>query len=168
MNNGYLFFYKPEFHEKQLQISKNCSQDITVRLRLLERPLPQPSRPELVTDGIIAALDKGFEIAWKVDKRECRSCNISGGRCGHNTTTKEFNCFCAEGVYLKECTRTVDMRECSSCNNSGGRCGYDNSTQEFNCFCPEGVHPKECPQLGEFLYLTTASESHMRANFLTS
>ncbi|KAF8369535.1 hypothetical protein HHK36_032444 [Tetracentron sinense] len=49
----------------------------------------------------IEFLRRGFLLTWKAPI--CNVCEESGGRCGFNTTTYNFACFCPDRPHLKRC-----------------------------------------------------------------
>lgn len=76
-----------------------CSGNMTV-------PVMKSSISDLLRGATTDAdqvLKDGFEVRWTLDVEECRRCISSGGRCGTNTTTENFNCFCPSGTYELEC-----------------------------------------------------------------
>ena len=48
-------------------------------------------------DNLKAIIDKGFRIVWKANNSLCYDCQTSGGRCGYNTSSSEFTCYCEGG-----------------------------------------------------------------------
>ncbi|CAI9779103.1 unnamed protein product [Fraxinus pennsylvanica] len=57
-------------------------------------------------------LRRGFALNWSVEG-DCRRCERSGGRCGFNSTTFRFRCFCRDGPgwSCRPRTDSVDVRE---------------------------------------------------------
>ncbi|XP_021806569.1 LEAF RUST 10 DISEASE-RESISTANCE LOCUS RECEPTOR-LIKE PROTEIN KINASE-like 2.5 [Prunus avium] len=49
------------------------------------------------------AVDGGFELELKVRADNCNACVESGGKCGLNTTSGGFNCFCQDRAYATTC-----------------------------------------------------------------
>ncbi|XP_050152334.1 LEAF RUST 10 DISEASE-RESISTANCE LOCUS RECEPTOR-LIKE PROTEIN KINASE-like 2.4 isoform X2 [Malus sylvestris] len=52
------------------------------------------------------AIDGGFKLEIKIDNDQCNSCEGSGGRCGHNTTTGGFTCHCQDQASATICNST--------------------------------------------------------------
>ncbi|PQM39962.1 LEAF RUST 10 DISEASE-RESISTANCE LOCUS RECEPTOR-LIKE PROTEIN KINASE-like 2.5 [Prunus yedoensis var. nudiflora] len=52
-------------------------------------------------------LDGGFELGLQIDNVQCNSCENSGGKCGLNTTTGGFSCFCLDQAYASVCKATA-------------------------------------------------------------
>ncbi|KAH7528657.1 hypothetical protein FEM48_Zijuj05G0095400 [Ziziphus jujuba var. spinosa] len=51
-----------------------------------------------------AALKQGFEVEFKYNRSICKGCEQSDGKCGSNTTTNQFVCYCpkkeSNGVFF--------------------------------------------------------------------
>ncbi|XP_068305637.1 LEAF RUST 10 DISEASE-RESISTANCEUS RECEPTOR-LIKE PROTEIN KINASE-like 2.5 [Pyrus communis] len=52
------------------------------------------------------AIDGGFKLEIKIDNDQCNSCERSGGRCGLNTTTGGFTCYCKNQASATTCNST--------------------------------------------------------------
>ncbi|KAF8037890.1 hypothetical protein BT93_B0662 [Corymbia citriodora subsp. variegata] len=86
-----------------------CSSRVLVPISRSEAlALPPPSSGGDDSATISEVLTEGFEITWIADTFQylCESCYRSGGTCGHNRTTQEFNCFCADGADPSTCDRS--------------------------------------------------------------
>nr|GEU39042.1 RNA-directed DNA polymerase, eukaryota [Tanacetum cinerariifolium] len=44
-------------------------------------------------DTYVDALRTGFELSWRITTDDCKKCEESNGRCGHNNSTGLFMCF---------------------------------------------------------------------------
>ncbi|KAF8376703.1 hypothetical protein HHK36_031620 [Tetracentron sinense] len=68
-------------------------------------PVLQTAANALETNGTTlgATLDGGFELQWTVGSATCNQCLGSGGQCGYNSSTGQFNCFCRDQPYSKTC-----------------------------------------------------------------
>ncbi|XP_057993417.1 LEAF RUST 10 DISEASE-RESISTANCE LOCUS RECEPTOR-LIKE PROTEIN KINASE-like 1.3 isoform X2 [Hevea brasiliensis] len=45
-------------------------------------------------ENLVTALEQGFGLQWQANNSVCKTCTISGGSCGYNTTTNSFACYC--------------------------------------------------------------------------
>ncbi|XP_019230602.1 PREDICTED: LEAF RUST 10 DISEASE-RESISTANCE LOCUS RECEPTOR-LIKE PROTEIN KINASE-like 1.2 isoform X3 [Nicotiana attenuata] len=52
---------------------------------------------EELTKGLVAAMDGGFVLDWRI-ATECGKCEASDGRCGYNNSTHESLCYCKDGT----------------------------------------------------------------------
>ncbi|BFG25348.1 hypothetical protein CerSpe_116220 [Prunus speciosa] len=52
-------------------------------------------------------VDGGFELGLEIDDVQCNSCVESGGKCGLNTKTGGFSCFCLDQAYASVCKATA-------------------------------------------------------------
>ncbi|KAK3036547.1 hypothetical protein RJ639_030988 [Escallonia herrerae] len=59
-----------------------------------------------------AALAAGFELQWAANNTRCTQCSESGGRCGYNTTTLSFACYCSDQPYALTCNSIAGVRPC--------------------------------------------------------
>ncbi|KAM7529786.1 hypothetical protein LguiB_033196 [Lonicera macranthoides] len=59
------------------------------------------------THDLELALASGFEVRWTANDTFCNQCQGSGGRCGSNTDSNLFSCYCADGVYDSICNTTA-------------------------------------------------------------
>ncbi|KAL8532038.1 hypothetical protein ACS0TY_008591 [Phlomoides rotata] len=58
---------------------------------------------EGVSSGVVReALQKGFEIKWKIDSKSCSDCVASKGRCGTNLGTNQTVCYCPNPPYISD------------------------------------------------------------------
>ncbi|KAL5718972.1 non-specific serine/threonine protein kinase [Ranunculus cassubicifolius] len=72
-------------------------------LFMVTRGGPSSFNATTVTD-VRALLQRGYELRYK-KVRDCRGCEVTGGRCGSNPTTNgSFICFCPSSVHAKNCT----------------------------------------------------------------
>ncbi|KAI5339331.1 hypothetical protein L3X38_018603 [Prunus dulcis] len=62
---------------------------------------------EANTTTIQDAVDGGFELGLEINNVQCNSCVESGGKCGLNTTTGGFSCFCLDQAYATVCNATA-------------------------------------------------------------
>ncbi|XP_059451279.1 LEAF RUST 10 DISEASE-RESISTANCE LOCUS RECEPTOR-LIKE PROTEIN KINASE-like 2.7 [Corylus avellana] len=53
------------------------------------------------------AIDGGFILGWNANNSLCDGCKATGGQCGHNTSTSEFACHCANGTFPSTCALTA-------------------------------------------------------------
>ncbi|XWS30745.1 hypothetical protein CRYUN_Cryun23aG0015400 [Craigia yunnanensis] len=58
------------------------------------------------SDALVKALRVGFELQSSANDSFCNSCLNSHGQCGHNLTSGEFICYCSDGSYSNDCTRS--------------------------------------------------------------
>lgn len=54
-------------------------------------------------EGLRVAVSGGFGLEWRANNRDCDQCSQSGGRCGYNSNTSSFVCFCSDGPYDLVC-----------------------------------------------------------------
>lgn len=74
-----------------------CSRSISV-------PVNQAAIPNLVdSTALELTLREGFGIEWEANNSACDECTRSGGRCGHNSSTAAFVCFCSDQSYNLTC-----------------------------------------------------------------
>lgn len=74
-----------------------CSSSISV-------PVNQAAIRNLVNSAALqATLRDGFGIEWEANNSACDECTRSGGRCGHNSSTSAFVCFCPDQSYNLTC-----------------------------------------------------------------
>ncbi|KAK6921712.1 Wall-associated receptor kinase, C-terminal [Dillenia turbinata] len=52
----------------------------------------------------LEALNSGFLLEWKAP--DCSTCSDSGGRCGFNTATYQFQCYCHDRPHLGRCPKS--------------------------------------------------------------
>ncbi|KAI3453054.1 hypothetical protein Pfo_009717 [Paulownia fortunei] len=53
---------------------------------------------------LVEVFRRGFVLNWTAS--DCRSCVISGGRCGFNSTTYRLMCFCPDRPHSRQCNRS--------------------------------------------------------------
>ncbi|TYG40028.1 hypothetical protein ES288_D12G060500v1 [Gossypium darwinii] len=71
-----------------------------------------PSLEEIGNSDILEeALSLGFELRWSANDSMCKSCEDSGGQCGHDLITTEFTCYCSDGSYPRDCRLTPQAGE---------------------------------------------------------
>ncbi|OIT29313.1 leaf rust 10 disease-resistance locus receptor-like protein kinase-like 1.2 [Nicotiana attenuata] len=64
---------------------------------------------EELTKGLVAAMDGGFVLDWRI-ATECGKCEASDGRCGYNNSTHESLCYCKDGtVTFDHCNGTFSF-----------------------------------------------------------
>nr|TKS00425.1 putative receptor-like protein kinase [Populus alba] len=51
------------------------------------------------------ALHQGFWLQWTANDSLCNKCKFSGGRCGYNTDTSKFTCYCQDQPYATTCKK---------------------------------------------------------------
>lgn len=74
-----------------------CSRSISV-------PINQSAIQNLVNSmALESTLREGFDIEWEANNAACDECTRSGGRCGHNSSTAAFVCFCSDQPYNLTC-----------------------------------------------------------------
>ncbi|KAK3004414.1 hypothetical protein RJ639_018790 [Escallonia herrerae] len=78
-----------------------CNKSVTV-------PVNQTSGTALSSSSATvremeAALGAGFELQWAANNTRCTQCSESGGRCGYNTNTLSFACYCSDQPYPLTC-----------------------------------------------------------------
>ncbi|XP_050366589.1 LEAF RUST 10 DISEASE-RESISTANCE LOCUS RECEPTOR-LIKE PROTEIN KINASE-like 1.4 isoform X2 [Argentina anserina] len=54
-------------------------------------------------ENLAAALDSGFNLIWDASNTLCKQCQGSGGKCGYNTTSTDFTCYCKDGPTPSNC-----------------------------------------------------------------
>ncbi|KAL8096157.1 hypothetical protein AgCh_037199 [Apium graveolens] len=52
------------------------------------------------------ALNAGFGLIWEANDTSCNECSRSGGRCGYNSSTSSFACYCYDRPYPSLCNVT--------------------------------------------------------------
>ncbi|KAK2986779.1 hypothetical protein RJ640_011004 [Escallonia rubra] len=87
-----------------------CNKSVTV-------PVNQTSGAVLTSSSATvaemeAALAAGFELQWAANNTRCTQCSGSGGRCGYNTATLSFACYCSDQPYALTCNSTSSVRPC--------------------------------------------------------
>ncbi|WCJ25336.1 Protein kinase superfamily protein [Euphorbia peplus] len=55
-------------------------------------------------ENLVAALNQGFGVQWIANNSLCSTCRLSGGRCGYNTSTMSFTCYCSDQPYSFSCS----------------------------------------------------------------
>lgn len=74
-----------------------CNRSISV-------PIHQAAVQNLVNSTALElTLRQGFGIEWEANNSACDECTRSGGRCGHNSSTAAFVCFCSDQSYNLTC-----------------------------------------------------------------
>ncbi|CAL5425908.1 unnamed protein product [Camellia sinensis] len=53
-----------------------------------------------------AALDGGFGLQWSANSDLCSQCVTSGGKCGYESGSSSFTCFCSDKAYASSCSPT--------------------------------------------------------------
>ena len=113
--HGLGFFVLDEKSEDEVE--KDCGLEVYVPvlktevLRLLNG-----------SSTILGVLNKGFEVKWMIDTRNCKECLDSGGRCGYNSTLDEPVCFCPNGAYSTNCHESRGQLDQTSTLIDSGKC----------------------------------------------
>ncbi|KAK2986783.1 hypothetical protein RJ640_011008 [Escallonia rubra] len=89
----------------------SISNNMTVCNKSVSVPVNQTSGAALTSYSATvakmeAALAAGFELQWAANNTRCTQCSGSGGRCGYNTTTLSFACYCSDQPYPLICNST--------------------------------------------------------------
>ncbi|KAI5684304.1 hypothetical protein M9H77_05532 [Catharanthus roseus] len=71
-------------------------------------------------EGLRVAVSGGFGLEWRANNRDCDQCSQSGGRCGYNSNTSSFVCFCSDGPYDLVCNSKVYMLELCALQDQRG------------------------------------------------
>lgn len=78
-----------------------CSNRITVPINQTSaRTLTSPSSSE---NDLKEVLKVGFGLKWDANDSICNECARTGGRCGYNSSTSSFACFCSDRPYASQC-----------------------------------------------------------------
>ncbi|CAL5372490.1 unnamed protein product [Camellia sinensis] len=72
------------------------------------------SNPTSVT--VTQVLDSGVELQWDANNSICDRCIGSGGKCGSNTSSGLFACYCSDKPYAFTCNTTQNGTGSSSTN----------------------------------------------------
>ncbi|XP_074346357.1 LEAF RUST 10 DISEASE-RESISTANCE LOCUS RECEPTOR-LIKE PROTEIN KINASE-like 2.1 [Apium graveolens] len=94
------------FYTQDALLSLNTSQSsCTVTIRVpINRTSAQLLTPATATqDDLKDVLKAGFGLKWKANDTECNACARSGGRCGYNSSTSSFACYCIDRPYQSLC-----------------------------------------------------------------
>ncbi|CAH9111399.1 unnamed protein product [Cuscuta epithymum] len=85
------------FHDNKNLISalEHCTENVVAPV---ERWEDERSNDVVKYDKL---LRRGFELQWRVSS--CSECKGSGGRCGFNSTTQMFKCFCPDRPHSSTC-----------------------------------------------------------------
>ncbi|KAK1281342.1 hypothetical protein QJS04_geneDACA003066 [Acorus gramineus] len=75
-------------------------------------PIRKPySMNDFSVDGLMKALEEGFDVMWKPGKDWCDKCVGSGGRCGFDESKpNDPLCLCPDGTYSDASCHAVDVR----------------------------------------------------------
>ncbi|PIA33388.1 hypothetical protein AQUCO_04100074v1 [Aquilegia coerulea] len=62
--------------------------------------------PLIVEDAsiVLEVLRDGFDVQYDGNVTYCSDCKNSGGQCGYDWTSRQFNCFCTYGFELTKCS----------------------------------------------------------------
>lgn len=75
-------------------------------------PILKTIAPEKRVD-ILGVLHEGFELQWKANNDQCKTCVESGGQCGNDLHENKFTCFCPDQPYASKCPTSSGMFESS-------------------------------------------------------
>ncbi|CAL5372504.1 unnamed protein product [Camellia sinensis] len=81
----------------------SCHISVSVRIDQTEATA-FASNPTSVT--VTQVLDSGVELQWDANNSICDRCIGSGGKCGSNTSSGSFACYCADKPYAFTCNTT--------------------------------------------------------------
>ncbi|XP_058765627.1 LEAF RUST 10 DISEASE-RESISTANCE LOCUS RECEPTOR-LIKE PROTEIN KINASE-like 2.4 [Vicia villosa] len=79
-------------------VSKNCMGGEVVKAMV----------ENVVKGGIEEALSKGFRLNWIASN--CSDCSSSGGRCGFDSDTYNFRCYCTDRVHAAKCETGLSLQ----------------------------------------------------------
>ncbi|KAF2313806.1 hypothetical protein GH714_013543 [Hevea brasiliensis] len=54
-------------------------------------------------ENLVEVLEQGFGLQWTANDTLCKSCELSGGLCGYNSTASAFTCYCPGQRYPFTC-----------------------------------------------------------------
>ncbi|XP_022846615.1 LEAF RUST 10 DISEASE-RESISTANCE LOCUS RECEPTOR-LIKE PROTEIN KINASE-like 2.1 [Olea europaea var. sylvestris] len=74
---------------------ENCEKNVVAPVEV------QGDEERIVVGEYEEILRRGFELNWKAS--DCSTCQRDGGRCGFNTATNSFRCFCPDGPHRQSC-----------------------------------------------------------------
>ncbi|KAI5684311.1 hypothetical protein M9H77_05539 [Catharanthus roseus] len=57
------------------------------------------------------ALKEGFGLEWEANNSNCEECDRSGGRCGYNSSSNSFVCFCTDRPYDLTCNGSQNTND---------------------------------------------------------
>ncbi|KAM7516314.1 hypothetical protein LguiA_005897 [Lonicera macranthoides] len=78
----------------------NCNQSVIVPVS--QRWAEALARPTASLIDLRQALASGFGLQWVANDTVCNRCEVSGGRCGSNSSSGMFACYCADRPYSFE------------------------------------------------------------------
>ncbi|XP_059670733.1 LEAF RUST 10 DISEASE-RESISTANCE LOCUS RECEPTOR-LIKE PROTEIN KINASE-like 2.7 [Cornus florida] len=84
--------------------SVTCATSVIVRVNQSAAAALANVTPSIT---IGAALNGGFGLQWSANDTYCSECVDSGGRCGYNSSTSSFACFCSDQPYEFKCDCVV-------------------------------------------------------------
>ncbi|KAG4168926.1 hypothetical protein ERO13_A12G054600v2 [Gossypium hirsutum] len=82
----------------------SCNYSVSIPVMSSEVPSLEEIRN---LDILEEALSLGFELRWYANDSMCKSCEDSGGQCGHDLITAEFICYCSDESYPRDCRLTL-------------------------------------------------------------
>nr|XP_043639697.1 LEAF RUST 10 DISEASE-RESISTANCE LOCUS RECEPTOR-LIKE PROTEIN KINASE-like 2.1 [Erigeron canadensis] len=94
---------KPSFNQQLVMLDNDVNlRNLTEFCSLVSVPVELRNGGEVV-DGrnYTKVLQRGFTVGWIAS--DCSWCEASGGRCGFNTTTFQFQCFCYDRPHRVRC-----------------------------------------------------------------
>lgn len=81
-----------------------CSDSITVPINQTSAQLLTPSTSS--ENDLREVLRAGFGLIWEANDTSCNECSRSGGRCGYNSNTSSFACYCSDQPHPSHCNGT--------------------------------------------------------------
>lgn len=95
--------YTPGFYSintTEIPAEAVCNRSITV-------PINQGWVGDLRSPSALQeALKEGFGLQWEANNANCEECRQSGGRCGYNSLSNSFVCFCPDWPHDLTCRYT--------------------------------------------------------------
>ncbi|KAL3525480.1 hypothetical protein ACH5RR_013852 [Cinchona calisaya] len=88
----------------------NSSSPVTCT-NIIRVPVTQAAAQNLASSTanwaiLTQAVKAGFPLNYEASNSECRDCSGSGGRCGYNTNSNSFACYCSDRAYDRVCNGT--------------------------------------------------------------
>lgn len=87
-----------------LDTTLNCSDTIYVPIIQTSAQLLNAATSS--EDDLREVLKGGFRLIWEANNTNCNECARSSGRCGYNSATSSFACFCSDRPYQFRCGKT--------------------------------------------------------------
>ncbi|KAK1359612.1 hypothetical protein POM88_044086 [Heracleum sosnowskyi] len=90
--------------ETNISTQVNCRKNISVPINRTSAQLLTATTSS--EHDLREVLKGGFGLTWEANDTNCNLCAQSGGRCGYNSSTSSFACFCSDRPYQYFCNAT--------------------------------------------------------------